>query len=147
MTELLGKIMAQVLSILALSTKAMKERRIKKFLKRLVGRTDVEVALHRLDILTKEEALMTATRSLEVTHHVDGNVAVIKDFTHDVRDNVRVVEDVTRRVDGNVKSTKDAMDELKRNQSREKLQSWLCPPNPSINHNIACDTRHDGTAT
>lgn len=28
MTELLGKIMAQVLSILALSTKAMKERRI-----------------------------------------------------------------------------------------------------------------------
>jgi hypothetical protein len=30
MTELLGKIMAQVLSILALSTKAMKERRISK---------------------------------------------------------------------------------------------------------------------
>jgi hypothetical protein len=83
-----------------------------KFLKRLVGRTDVEVALHRLDILTKEEALMTATRCLEVTHHVDGNVAMIKELTHDVRDNVRVVEDVTRRVDANVKSTKDGMKSL-----------------------------------
>jgi len=30
MTELLGKIMAQVLSILALSTKAVKEKRISK---------------------------------------------------------------------------------------------------------------------
>jgi hypothetical protein len=84
MTELLGNIMAQVLSILALSTKAMKERRIselmdsiflsladyvaEKFLKRLVGRKDVEDALVRLDTLTKEEALMTAARNLEVAH-------------------------------------------------------------------------------
>jgi hypothetical protein len=32
MTELLAKIMAQILSILALSTRAMKERRISQFL-------------------------------------------------------------------------------------------------------------------
>ena len=88
MTELLAKIMAQTLSILALSTKAMKERRIsqpfrsiryalfladysiEKFLKRLMGKTDVENALQRLDMLTKEENLMTNARTLEATHHV-----------------------------------------------------------------------------
>ncbi|KAI0288084.1 hypothetical protein BC826DRAFT_722299 [Russula brevipes] len=118
MTELLGNIMAQVLSILALSTKAMKERRIKKFLKRLVGRKDVEDALLRLDTLTKEEALMTAARNLEVAHHIDDNV----------------------------NQAKDAIDQLKRNHSRGALRSWLFPPNPSINHNVACDTLHDGTA-
>src|SRR5579863_97932 len=32
------------------------------------------------------------------------------------------------------------------NQLREKLRAWLSPPNPSINHNIACDTHHEGTA-
>ena len=94
MTELLGKIMAQVLSILALSTKAMKDRRIsgcvcltssfeadydsEKFIKRLLGRTEVEDALRRLDALTKEESLLTATRILAVTHHVDDNVQVIR---------------------------------------------------------------------
>ena len=26
------------------------------------------------------------------------------------------------------------------------FQTWLSPPNPSINHNIACDIHHEGTA-
>ncbi|KAF8482388.1 hypothetical protein DFH94DRAFT_690590 [Russula ochroleuca] len=56
---------SNLLLILALSTKAMTERRIKKILKKLVGRTDVEDALLRLDILTKEESLMMAMRNLE----------------------------------------------------------------------------------
>src|SRR5579863_5646688 len=66
MTELLGKIMAQVLSILALSTKEMQEGRIsmsisfdiismidykiERFLKRLMGRTAVEDSLQQLDV-------------------------------------------------------------------------------------------------
>src|SRR5258707_15109121 len=32
------------------------------------------------------------------------------------------------------------------NQTREKLRSWFAPPNPSVNHNTACGTQHDGTA-
>ena len=35
---------------------------------------------------------------------------------------------------------------LKENHSREKLRTWLSPPNPSVNHNTACDIHHDGTA-
>jgi hypothetical protein len=101
MIELLGKIMATLISILALSTKAMTERRIsalicslstfladyssEKFLKRLVGRKDIEDALLRLDSLTKDESLITMARSLEVTHRVDG---------------------VVRNIDGNAKVVK-----------------------------------------
>ena len=79
MMELLGKIMSQVLSILGLLTKEMVGRRIseldcplcrsymanygtEKFMKRLVGRTDVEDALWRLDLLTKEESLMVVAQ-------------------------------------------------------------------------------------
>jgi hypothetical protein len=43
---------------------------IEKFLRRLMGKAEVENALQRLDMLTKEENLMTNARTLEVTHHV-----------------------------------------------------------------------------
>ena len=33
------------------------------------------------------------------------------------------------------------------NQLRERLQQWLSPPDPSINHNIARKVHHEGTAT
>ncbi|KAI0289218.1 hypothetical protein BC826DRAFT_1107207 [Russula brevipes] len=72
-TELLGKIMAQLLSILALSTKAMTARRIKRVLKRLAGKTDVEDALSRLDMLTKEENLAVVAKSLETLYEVKRN--------------------------------------------------------------------------
>jgi hypothetical protein len=84
--ELLGKIMAQLLSILALSTKAMTDRRISMFfhflspclaengsekvLKRLAGKTDVEDAVSRLDALTKDENLVVVAKSLGCTRHL-----------------------------------------------------------------------------
>ena len=129
MTELLGKIMAVLISILALSTKAMTERRISvlihllspsladhgsdKFVKRLVGRKDIEAALLRLDSLTKEENLMTVAKNLEVTHRVDSvvrdvdrNVKETKALTEDVGGNVKVIEGVAQSVHQNVKATK-----------------------------------------
>ena len=109
MTLLLGKIMAQVLSVLALSTKEMKQRSIsgpihlifsfvadyetEKLMKRIAGRTDVEDAVQRLDVLTKEENLMTAARNSEVTHRVDVNVNETKELTRDVRDNVITIDE------------------------------------------------------
>ncbi len=123
MTLLLGKIMAQVLSVLALSTKEMKEKRIsgsilstfsfmadyetEKFMKRIAGRTDVEDALERLDVLTKEENLMTAARNLEITHRVDANVMATQELTHRVNDKVTTIEEVIHDVDGDVKETKE----------------------------------------
>jgi hypothetical protein len=115
MTELLAKILAQVLSVLALSTKEMKERRIsllihsenifywltiatEKFMKRLVGKTEVEDGLQRLDMLTKEENLMTAACTLEVTGEIRRDVDVIKDDTRDIKDDTRNIKDDTRDI-------------------------------------------------
>ena len=35
---------------------------------------------------------------------------------------------------------------LSGSQLRQDLHRWLSPPDPSTNHNIACSTRHKGTA-
>ena len=32
-------------------------------------------------------------------------------------------------------------------QLREKIRKWLSPPDPSTNHNTACEAHHNGTAT
>jgi len=31
-------------------------------------------------------------------------------------------------------------------QIQAEFRTWLSPPNPSTNHNIACDIQHEGTA-
>ena len=110
-TELLGKIIAQILFILALSTRVMTERRLskltpaqysladyvsEKFFKKLIGKTDVEDAFLRLESLTNEESLMTVAKNLEVTFDIDGNVKRIQ---------VRVIERATQSIDQNVKAS------------------------------------------
>ena len=135
-TELLGKIMAQLLRILALSTKAMMDKRIselirslwfsladcgsEQIMKKLVGRKDVEEAVSQLDMLTKEESLMVVVRNLEITQDVDGNVKATKVLaedidgnvkatkvlTEDIGDNVNAAKILTEDIDGNVKATK-----------------------------------------
>ena len=61
----------------------MTEYGTEKLMKRLAGRTDLEDALQRLDVLTKEENLMTAARNLEVTHHIDVNVTELTRIFHE----------------------------------------------------------------
>ena len=62
---------------------------------KLVGRTDVENALSRLDMLTKEESLMVVLRNLEVAHHVDGNVEATKLLVEGIDDNVKGIDNGT----------------------------------------------------
>ena len=84
----------------------MADYEIEKFMRRIAGRTDVEDALERLDMLTKEENLMTATRNLEVTHRVDVNVMATQEVIHDVDGNVKETKELTRDVHDNVKVTR-----------------------------------------
>ena len=124
MSELLGKIMSQVLTILALSTKEMMDRRIselncplwhssmanygaEKILKKLAGRTNVEDAVLQLDMLTKDESLMVVVRNLEVTHRVDGNVEATKVLAEDIDDNVKATKALTEDIGDNVNATKE----------------------------------------
>jgi hypothetical protein len=50
---------------------------LEKFLKKLLGRNDVEDALKRLDKLTQEEAKMATAEVLKITRGMDSNVKVM----------------------------------------------------------------------
>jgi hypothetical protein len=47
--------------------------------KKLLGKSDVEDALKRLDTLTMEEARMAIAENLKVTNRVDNKVTVLVD--------------------------------------------------------------------
>ncbi|KAI9436476.1 hypothetical protein H4582DRAFT_2130027 [Lactarius indigo] len=81
MTDIIVKIMVEVLGILAISTKEIKQGRTKKYLKKLAGRTELEDALKRLDILTQEEARMAAAQVLRIAHNVENKVTKVIDGT------------------------------------------------------------------
>jgi hypothetical protein len=81
---------------------------------------DIQDALLRLNMLTTEETMMTATRHLEVTHNMEGDVKTLKALTQNIAGN----------------------------QLRDSLRNWLNPPtNYVINHVHARRRQHDGTAT
>ena len=87
MKDIIVKIMVEVLSILGIVTKEIRQGsmsayfrvnistkvdlRAEKFFKKLVGRKDVEDALQWLDELTQEEARMAAAETLAITRGVD----------------------------------------------------------------------------
>ncbi|KAH9999587.1 hypothetical protein BJV74DRAFT_794486 [Russula compacta] len=81
MIDIIVKILVEVLSILAIATKEIRQRRPKKYLMKLIGKNDIEDALKRLDQLTQEEARMATVEVLKVTHRVDDNVKVLIDGT------------------------------------------------------------------
>ena len=76
-------------------------------MKKLIGRTDIEDALKRLDRLTHEEAWMGIAQNLKATHAVgesvrevveqvvaiDSKVAAVDDRVAGVSDNVARVDD------------------------------------------------------
>jgi hypothetical protein len=99
MTDIIIKIMVEVLTILGIATKEMKQRRLsesidiyqlfltyispEKFLKKVLGKNDIEDALKRLDILTREEARMATAEILKVTRCVSNRVTVLVDGAQD----------------------------------------------------------------
>ena len=59
-----------------------------KFGKRLIGRTDIEDSLKRLDKLTHEEAWMGIAQNLKATHTVGESVRRVDDRVSAVDDRV-----------------------------------------------------------
>ena len=207
--------------------------RSEKYMKKLVGRTDMEDSLKRLDKLTQEEVRMATAQVLKVTHTinegvrgvadqvvgvddrvasvndrvagldrrvegiddrvsgVDNKLEAVNDRVADVGDRVRTVDNKIAVVsegaqiicgrpsnrlfnpylpDGKearvvMRQAANDVDEMKRssftnnidiisagstvltgNQLRQDLRRWLSPPDPSTNHNIACNAHYEGTA-
>jgi hypothetical protein len=85
--------MVEVLLVLALATKQVKQGRlseyvtaytlsvvqcaIEKFAKKLLGDSEVEAVLQRLNRLTQDEARMTVAQTLCVVHGLVGNMKVV----------------------------------------------------------------------
>ncbi|KAF8489917.1 hypothetical protein F5888DRAFT_1147957 [Russula emetica] len=84
---------------------------------------------------------------------VDSRVACVDDKVASVDDTVKMVDDKVTQVihDGReanmvMQQTANDVDQIKRKQLRKSIHKWLSPPDPSKNHNIACDTHHKKTA-
>ena len=94
MTDVIVNIMAEVLSILAIATRDIKQGRgskliprgspnlvaysfSEKFMKRLFGKRDIDDALGRLDKLTQEEVRMAVAQVLKTTNRVDDKVTTV----------------------------------------------------------------------
>ena len=102
MTDIVLKIMVELLSVLALATKQVKQGRfskcavtyklsvtqciVEKFAKKLLGDSEIESALQRLDRLTQDEARTTAAQTLGVVHSLVGNMKVVMEGTECLRD-------------------------------------------------------------
>ncbi|KAH8991483.1 hypothetical protein EDB86DRAFT_1607418 [Lactarius hatsudake] len=68
MTDIIVKILVELLSVFALATKQIKQGRFKKFAKKLLGESEIEAVLQRLDRLTQEEGRMTSRRGRHSKH-------------------------------------------------------------------------------
>ena len=62
-----------------------------KYLKTLIGKSDLEDALKKLDKLTQEEAQMMIAENLRATHAVEERVLSVDDRVADVNDKVAEV--------------------------------------------------------
>jgi len=69
-----------------------------KFLKRLVGRTDLEDALKKLDKLTHEEARMAIAQNLKATQNVDDRVRGVDAKVDSVGSGIKVLIDGTSTI-------------------------------------------------
>ena len=92
------------------------ERCLEKFGKKLIGRTDMEDALKRLDKLTQEEVRMAVAQNLKATHAVDEKVAnmavAIDNRVASVDDRVTGVDDRVAKVDDRVAHVDDKVASL-----------------------------------
>ncbi|KAH9958154.1 hypothetical protein BC827DRAFT_1156957 [Russula dissimulans] len=170
MADIIVKVMVEVLLILALATREIKQGKLsnlllddilyvliyhssEKFLKRLEGKSDIKDALQRLDKLTQEENRTAAAQDLRATCDVAEGVKNVENDVHDIHyrvkgvdDKMDIVVDGGEKMSGKLQQLANDMGDQNRNQLRQDLAKWLSPPDPSVNYNTACDARHEGTA-
>ena len=118
MTDIIVKIMVEVLSVIGIVTKEIRQGKLsmsfhddmspkvdlhaEMFFKRLVGTNDVEDALRRLDKLTQEEVRMAAAEALKITRGIDDKVEGIDGKVKNVDTKVKGIDDMVRGVDSKV---------------------------------------------
>jgi hypothetical protein len=107
LTDIIAKIMTEILSVLAPATKQIKEGRFSKFRQyiyilplikfaveefeeKLLGDGEIEATVQRLGRLTQDEARVTVAQTLSVVHGSVGNVKVIVEGAQCLHDHFQV---------------------------------------------------------
>lgn len=149
MAEIFVKLVAEIISILSIATKEMQQSRTKTYLKKLVGRTDIEDALKRLDCLTREEVRMAIAQVLKGidglrvdAKKADENVQRIVNNLDELKVNLK---DGLDGLKDNLGEIKDDMCEIKWTQIEKDVRKWFSSPDPSVNYNIARSAYQEGT--
>ena len=81
-----------------------------KYVKRLIGRTDIEDALGRLDRLTQDEVRMAAAQGLKATHEVEDKVQGVSTKVQGVDIKVQGVNTKVQGVEDRVRGVDDKID-------------------------------------
>ncbi|KAN0107055.1 hypothetical protein V8E52_010563 [Russula decolorans] len=142
LTNVLVKIIVELLSTLALATKQVKQGRFKKILKKFRGEKDIEATIQRLDRLTLDEGRATAAQTLEVVHGLVRHERAIMDDA----DGNESATSISRAL-VSMQEIVSKMNKAERDKVREDVRKWLSPPDPWKNHNLARECRHSGTGT
>ena len=83
-----------------------------KFLKRVIGRTDLEDGIKTLDKLTNEEVAMASAQLLKVAHNIDNNVTEVNEGVRRVDENVLVVKSEVQIVNDGIKAVDDKIQSM-----------------------------------
>ena len=119
MTEMMVKIIIEVLDILGTATKEMKQSRFsedtphlrflkahlysEKFIKKVAGIRKLDDALQKLDKLTNEEARMANAEALRIGHIIEKKVEGVDKKVQGVGTQVKDVEEKVQGVDKDVR--------------------------------------------
>ena len=95
------------------------------YFKRLIGITDVEDVLQRLDKLTQEEAYMASVELLRISHNVEGRMTRVDEGIQGVDRRVRYVSDRIREVREAVQGLDDKVYRVNSESSPILLHSFL----------------------
>lgn len=90
----------------------------------MVGNTDIEDSLQRLDKLTQEEARMASAELMKITHSIDDKLVGVDDGikgiderVQDVRGDVQIVGSKVEDVKDKVQSVEHKLDDTNRSSS------------------------------
>ena len=119
MIDTIVQIMVEILSILGIAMKEIKQGRMseqsstsifsmtewctEKYGKKLIGRTDLEDALKRLDNLTQEEVRLAVAENLKATHAVNERVRGVVDAVVAIDNRLAGIDDQVQQMIDEVK--------------------------------------------
>ncbi|KAF8258768.1 hypothetical protein EI94DRAFT_1814611 [Lactarius quietus] len=115
MTNMMVKIMVEVLDILGTATKEMKQSRAKKFIMKIAGITRLEDGLKKLDKMTNEEARMANAEVMRLAYDIDKKVDGVDENVKGVGAQVKGVDEKVQGVYEKVHGVNETVREIHEN--------------------------------